>query len=69
MISPNNEVLAQMADICKNRRAFMSWLEAAYRAELEQLPNVGTNVQLAQGRVQMLAHLYKLISTSPDTVR
>jgi hypothetical protein len=37
-----------------------------YRQELEQLPSVGQNVALAQGRCQVLKELHDLMKKSPE---
>jgi hypothetical protein len=42
------------------------WIEGWYRHELEQLPSVGQNVALAQGRCQVLKELHDLMKKSPD---
>jgi hypothetical protein len=66
MKRPSPEVVKALAGAVSQFPEFARWIEAWYRQELEQLPSVGQNVVLAQGRCQVLKELNELVTKSPD---
>lgn len=68
MRRPSPEVVHALAVLSLQFPDVYRWIEGWYRHELEQLPSVGQNVVLAQGRCQVLKELYELIKKSPDKV-
>lgn len=68
MRRPEPEVVKALANINRHNPDVYSWLHDWYRQELEQLPSVGQNVMLAQGRCQVLKEIYELIRDAPDVI-
>jgi hypothetical protein len=66
MKRPSEREVAAVAGVARQFPEFAQWIASWYRAELEQLPSVGQNVALAQGRCQVLKELSELIAKSPD---
>ena len=66
MIRPDQKTVKAMAVTTHQFPELLMWVEGWYRHELEQLPSVGQNVALAQGRCQVLKELYELMKKSPD---
>jgi hypothetical protein len=66
MKRPDPRVVRAIASATNQYPEVRQWIEGWYRHELEQLPSVGQNVALAQGRCQVLKELHELIKKSPD---
>ncbi len=66
MKRPGPNVVKAMALTRRQFPELHEWLRDWYRAELEQLPSVGQNVTLAQGRCQVLKELHDTFEKSPD---
>ena len=66
MKRPDPDVVKAMAVTRRQYPELFDWLDGWYRAELEQLPSVGQNVTLAQGRCQVLKELRDLLEKSPE---
>jgi hypothetical protein len=66
MKRPDPEVVKALAMTMRQFPEVHQWLDGWYRHELEQLPSVGSNVALAQGRCQVLKELHDLMKKSPD---
>jgi hypothetical protein len=66
MKRPDPKVVKDLAVATRQFPEVYQWIEGWYRHELEQLPSVGQNVALAQGRCQVLKELYELMKKSPD---
>ena len=68
MKRPDPKVVKALALTTRQFPEVYKWIEGWYRQELEQLPSVGQNVALAQGRCQVLKELHDLMRKSPDLV-
>jgi hypothetical protein len=66
MKRPEPKVVKALALTTRQFPEFFEWIQDWYRQELEQLPSVGQNVTLAQGRCQVLKELHDLMKKSPD---
>lgn len=66
MKRPEPKVVKALALTSRQFPEVLQWIEGWYRQELEQLPSVGQNVALAQGRCQVLKELHDLMKKSPD---
>jgi hypothetical protein len=66
MKRPDPKVVKALALTTRQFPEVYKWIEGWYRQELEQLPSVGQNVALAQGRCQVLKELHDLMRKSPD---
>lgn len=66
MKRPSPDVVRALAVSVRQYPELRAWVTEWYRHELEQLPSVGQNVALAQGRCQVLKQLHDLIEKSPD---
>lgn len=66
MKRPEPRVVKALALTSRQFPEVLQWIEGWYRQELEQLPSVGQNVALAQGRCQVLKELHDLMKKSPD---
>jgi hypothetical protein len=66
MKRPDPRVVKDLAVVTHQYPEVFSWIADWYRHELEQLPSVGQNVALAQGRCQVLKELHDLMKKSPD---
>jgi len=66
MKRPDPDVVKALAVATRQFPDILEWVEGWYRQELEQLPSVGQNVTLAQGRCQVLKELHDLMKKSPD---
>lgn len=66
MKRPDPDVVKALALTVRQFPDVQRWIEDWYRHELEQLPSVGQNVALAQGRCQVLKELHDLMKKSPD---
>jgi len=66
MKRPDPRVVKALALTTRQFPEVPQWIEDWYRQELEQLPSVGQNVALAQGRCQVLKELHELMKKSPD---
>jgi len=66
MKRPDPDVVKALALTKRQFPEVFQWIEGWYRHELEQLPSVGQNVALAQGRCQVLKELHDLMKKSPD---
>lgn len=66
MKRPEPKVVKALALTSRQFPEILMWIEGWYRQELEQLPSVGQNVALAQGRCQVLKELNDLMKKSPD---
>lgn len=66
MKRPDPRVVRALASTVRQLPEVHQWIESWYRHELEQLPSVGQNVALAQGRCQVLKELYEFMKKSPD---
>jgi len=66
MKRPDPDVVKALALTKRQFPEVFQWIEGWYRHELEQLPSVGQNVTLAQGRCQVLKELHDLMKKSPD---
>jgi len=66
MKRPDPKVVKAIALATRQFPELLQWVEGWYRQELEQLPSVGQNVALAQGRCQVLKELHDLMMKSPD---
>lgn len=66
MKRPSPDVVIAVAMTARQFPDFPLWVAEWYRHELEQLPSVGQNVALAQGRCQVLKELHELFVKSPD---
>ena len=66
MKRPDPKVVKAIALATRQFPELLQWVEGWYRQELEQLPSVGQNVALAQGRCQVLRELHDLMMKSPD---
>lgn len=67
MKRPDADVVKALAKVVRHSPEVFHWIESWYRQELEQLPSVGQNVVLAQGRCQVLKELHDLMKSSPET--
>jgi hypothetical protein len=65
MKRPDPRVVKALALTARQFPEVLDWIEGWYRQELEQLPSVGQNVALAQGRCQILKELHDLVKKSP----
>ena len=65
MKRPEPRVVKALAMAVRQHSEVLEWIEGWYRQELEQLPSVGQNVALAQGRCQVLKELHDLMKKSP----
>jgi len=66
MKRPDPRVVKALALTVRQFPEVHDWIEGWYRQELEQLPGVGQNVTLAQGRCQVLKELHELMRKSPE---
>jgi hypothetical protein len=66
MKRPEPDVVKALAMAGHQFPELSRWIEGWFRQELEQLPSVGQNVALAQGRCQVLKELHDLMKKSPD---
>lgn len=66
MKRPDPRVVKALALTVRQFPEVHQWIASWYRQELEQLPSVGQNVALAQGRCQVLKELHDLMEKSPD---
>ena len=66
MKRPEPKVVKALALTTRQFPEFFEWIQDWYRHELEQLPSVGQNVALAQGRCQVLKELHDLMKKSPE---
>jgi len=66
MKRPDPKVVKALALTTRQFPEFFEWIHDWYRQELEQLPSVGQNVALAQGRCQVLKELHDLMKKSPE---
>jgi len=66
MKRPDPKVVKALALTTRQFPEFFEWIRDWYRQELEQLPSVGQNVALAQGRCQVLKELHDLMKKSPE---
>lgn len=68
MIRPNEEVTKVLAQVYRNYPAFVEWLNANLDKELRELPYCTNNVQLAQGRTQVLTDLTNMLNDSSQAM-
>ena len=66
MKRPDPLVVKGLAMVTHQHPEVCKWISDWYHQELEQLPSVGQNVVLAQGRCQVLKELHELITKSPN---
>jgi hypothetical protein len=66
MKRPDPKVVKALALTTRQFPELFEWVQGWYRQELEQLPSVGQNVALAQGRCQVLKELHDLMKKSPE---
>lgn len=66
MKRPDPKVVKALALTTRQFPELFEWVRDWYRQELEQLPSVGQNVALAQGRCQVLKELHDLMKKSPE---
>ena len=66
MKRPDPRVVKALALTTRQFPELFEWVQGWYRQELEQLPSVGQNVALAQGRCQVLKELHDLMKKSPE---
>jgi hypothetical protein len=66
MKRPDPRVVKALALTTRQFPELFEWVRDWYRQELEQLPSVGQNVALAQGRCQVLKELHDLMKKSPE---
>ena len=66
MKRPDPHVVKDLARVIHQYPEVFNWIKGWYHQELEQLPSVGQNVALAQGRCQVLRELHELMKKSPD---
>lgn len=66
MKRPDPDVVKALAITARQFPEIQTWIEGWCTDELEQLPSVGQNVALAQGRCQVLKELRDLLRKSPD---
>jgi len=68
MIRPDADVTKVLAQIYRNNPAFIEWLNASLKKELDALPYCTNNIQLAQGRTQVLTELTNTLNESFQAV-
>ncbi|MEN6402498.1 MAG: hypothetical protein ABFE08_17820 [Armatimonadia bacterium] len=66
MIRPEEDIIQMIARMSGHYPEIAKWLNDWRTRELEQLPNVGAAVQIAQGRCQVLTELCKLVNSSRE---
>lgn len=66
MIKPSPEVVQALGATVRQFPVLLDWMKGWQEHELSQLPNVTTNVALAQGRCQVLKELYEFAEKSPE---
>ena len=66
MIRPEPHVIHALASTVRQHPELLDWLDEWHDHELKQLPNVTTNVALAQGRCQVLGELIRVAKESPE---
>jgi hypothetical protein len=66
MKRPDPKAVKALALTVRQFPEVREWIRDWYRQELEQLPSVGQNVALAQGRCQVLKELHTLMEKAPD---
>lgn len=66
MIRPEPKVIHALSVTVKQHPELLDWLQEWYDHELKQLPNVTTNMTLAQGRCQVLGELVRVAKESPE---
>ena len=66
MIRPEAEVVHALGAAVRQYPVLLEWIKGWQSHELGQLPNVTTNVALAQGRCQILKELSDFAEKSPD---
>lgn len=64
MLRPDPEVTKVLAQVYRNHPAFVEWLNANLDKELQGLPYCTNNIQLAQGRTQVLTELTNALHSS-----
>ena len=67
MKRPDPRTVKALATVVTHHPEVLNWIEDWCLHELEQLPSVGQNVVLAQGRCQVLKELRDVLRKSPDT--
>ena len=66
MKRPDPRVVKALALTVRQFPEVHQWIDGWCTHEMEQLPSVGQNVALAQGRCQVLKELRDLMKKSPD---
>lgn len=66
MKRPDPKVVKALALTVRQFPEVQQWVDGWCTHEMEQLPSVGQNVALAQGRCQVLKELRDLLKKSPD---
>ena len=66
MIRPEPHIIHALAVTVSQHPDLLDWLQEWHDHELKQLPNVTTNVSLAQGRCQVLGELVRVAKESPE---
>ena len=66
MIRPAPHIIPALAVTVSQHPDLLDWLQEWHDHELKQLPNVTTNVALAQGRCQVLGELVRVAKESPE---
>ena len=66
MIRPEPKVIHALSVTVRQHPELLDWLQEWYDHELKQLPNVTTNMTLAQGRCQVLGELVRVAKESPE---
>lgn len=66
MKRPDPVTVAQLANIQRQYRDVLTYLEDWYKDELTKLPYASMNTAVSQGRCQVLKELTELISKAPE---
>jgi len=66
LIKPTPEVIHALGAAVRQHPVLLEWIQEWTAHELEQLPHVGQNVALAQGRCCVLKELSKFAEDSPE---
>ena len=65
MIKPDKRVMKSMQLIARQYPEFVDFLNEWKQSELDQLPDVISNIAVAQGRCKVLKELTKQLSEAP----
>jgi len=66
LIRPEPKIIHALSVMVRQHPELLDWLQEWHDHELKQLPNVTTNVALAQGRCQVLGELVRVAKESPE---